>query len=288
MKKITLGLAALLILIVIKMATDTYNFEPKGQASTYPPSVDVKNTISASLDELLPDKAINVLWNNYFYYFTWIESINAIVSQGNDSAGNTQANITIPGSWEVATSGSGSLSFGTAGAVLATGATNGSATGIDKRPISQAIIRLDKPQRFRTAFRLSATTNQVAYLVRGGVAIAGATNKYFGFRINGNALQGTVENNNASTRTNLDLGVTLSANTTYEVEARLFPNDKVIFLVKNATTNIFEEKGVIATYGAAGIPTGTTQVDFFEFYIGNSAAEDKQITVSYVEYVQLR
>lgn len=230
---------------------------------------------------------INSLWNKFFYYFTWLESLNVSAPQGADSGGDTEANITMPGSWDTATSGSATLSFGSAGCVLSTGATSGSASGIAKRPLSQNIIRFDKIQRFRTAFRLSAITNQTAYLIRGGTAQAGASFKYFGFRITGSTLQGTVENNNASTRTNLDLGVTLVADTTYEVEARFFPKEKVIFLVKNSAGE-FEERGIITTLGAAGIPAGTTEIDFFEFYISNSAAEAKQLTVSYVEYIQER
>lgn len=243
--------------------------------------------LNTSLERLMPKLSMNLLWNKYFYYFTWLESLNASVAQGDDAGGDVEDNFTVPGAWDTATSGTGSLSFGSAGCVLKTGATSGSATGIAKRPLSQSIIRFDRVQRFRTAFRISATTNQVAYLVKGGVAISGASLKYFGFRINGDVLQGTVENNNASTRTNLALGVTLSADTTYEVEARLYPNEKVIFYMKDSS-GVFVERGVITTVGAAGIPTGGTQTDFFEFYITNSAAEDKQMTVSYVEYVQER
>lgn len=248
----------------------------------FPPDQDFKAATEQSMNEFLPERILNFLWSSHFYYFSWIESINVVAT---DSGGDT---VTLPGAWDTATDGSASFSFGSTGAVLSTGATSGSDIALGKRPLSQTVLRWDKIQRFRTAFRISATTNQTGYLIRGGQAISGSGLKYFGFRISGNALQGTVENNNASTRTNLALGVTLSADTTYDVEARLFPGQKVIFYVKNSTTGIYEQKGVITTTGAAGIPTGGATTDFFEFSLVNSAAEAKSMTVSFVEYIQQR
>ena len=231
----------------------------------------------------------DIVWRRYFYYFTWLESLNASTAQANDSGGSTEANITVPGAWDTATSNSASLSFGSAGCVLVTGTTNSSAAGIAKRPTAQSIIRLDRNQRFRTAFRLSAITNQTAYLARGGIAIAGMSSLYYGFRITGSTLQGVVSNGNASDRTTVNLGVTLAANTTYDVEALYVPGDRCDFFVRNSTTGIYERRGSItSTASNTGLPIGTTSTEFFEFYLINSAAENKQMTVSFIEYIQER
>jgi len=241
----------------------------------------------------------HALWNKYFYYFTWLESavatetLTETLTQAADSGTDTEENIAFstntihPGSWEFFSNSGASFGFDSAGANLITGATNGAQIGMLKRPLSQLIIRFDRIQRFRTAFRLTSVTNQIGYLVRGGVLFSSPSLKYFGFRINGSALEGTVENNNAGTRTNLDLGFTLSANTTYEVEAHFFPREKVVFLIKNSS-GIFEERGTTTTLGAAGIPAGDTETDFFEFFLTNSATESKEMLVSYVEYLQER
>ena len=250
-------------------------------------------------DQLSRD-LIETVWSKYFYYFTWLESavatetLTETLTQDADSGSDTEEDIAFstntihPGSWEFFSNGTASFGFDSSGTNLITGTTINSQIGMLKRPLSQLIIRFDRTQRSRTAFRLTAVTNQIGYLVRGGVLFSSPSLKYFGFRIADNALKGTVENNNAGGRTNIDLSTTLSANTTVEVEARYIPGQRAEFYVKNTTTGIFELKGVIKTRGAAGIPIGTTETDFFEFFLTNTAGEAKEMLVSYVEYLQER
>ena len=132
---------------------------------------------------------------------------------------------------------------------LNTGGTDGYYAGAVKNWDVQNVLRFDRQQRFRTAFSVNNVSNIILYLLRGNQK--SGTNKYYGFKIVGNSLQGVARNGGSEQTIVL---LTISADTTYDLQALFLPNEKIIFSVRDSSDDKFIEEGLLVS----GIPTGTT------------------------------
>lgn len=249
-------------------------------ADFFPPNEDFKRAVEEAMDEILPEKILDLVWNEYFYLFEWLGSVNVVTSQAADSAGDTEEDITLPGIWGTFTGpGNALVSVSSSRVTLTTGTTSGSGAGIEKDPAIQGILRYDRKQRFRTAFQISVITNVTAHLVRGD---NNGGNVYYGFKINAGTLQGVTRNGGSETTIDLQ---SISANTGYDLEARLLPGNKVLFLVRDANNpNTFEPRGVLTT----NLPTENPNFNYATIRIDTSNTTSKSLEVSFFEYAQKR
>lgn len=216
---------------------------------------------------------MDIVWDQYFYDFQWLGTVTAV---GSDSNADT---MTVPGIFSSGTSGSGTLTISSDHITLSTGTTSSSATAIFKRPDIQNILSFNKEQRFRSAFEITSTSSQDGYVIIGKES----SNTYYGFHIDDGALKGICYDGTSSTE--VTLISSLSTNTTYEVEARLYPGTKVEFFVaeEGGSPDTLLPRGAVSS----NLPSGSND-NLYQLEIQNTAAADKQLKVSFVEYIQLR
>lgn len=171
----------------------------------YPPDQETIRAVEFALDRLLPEKIFDIVWDKYFYFSTFFESID----------GYGQTGTVVAGEW---------------GFTLTSGA--GTTAALTKTPEYQNVLNWHKRQRMRTNFLMTSVTSVTAQFVVGNIN----TDEHYGFKIVNNQVKGTVAD--GSTESTIDL-VTITANSQHAYEARLFPGEKVVFYVDG------EEKGVL-------------------------------------------
>jgi len=229
--------------------TDKYIFEPQSQASNYPPSVDLKVAVDSVLDENLPDKIFDLIWKKTFHWITLFESLDGF----NFTAGATQS-----------TNGSY--------VELKTSSTLNNEVEINKQPAWQGLITFSQRSYFRTNISFTDITDQTIYATVGN---KGTTN-YYGFKIVADALYG-VSYDGTTEKTILLQTITA---TTFNLEARYLPSNKIVFLVDSV------EKGTITVN--LPIPVKTSNVQLMDIRIKTTATAVKTIQVSFFEYLQTR
>ena len=245
----------IIILVIITMA----NF--------YPPDENFKRAVEESMDEILPEKILDLVWNKYFYYNTFFESLDG---------------------WSLVDASSGSSIVSEIGVQLHTGATTNNVSGIVKAPRLQETISFDNRGRFRTAFRISnASTGDIEANITVGLGPeSGAKNRY-GFRIISGNLTGIVSDGTNTSTVTLISSFTAQAN--YIIEARLLPSDKVVFLVSDADSEVLIERGSINTNlpsGSLDTTSGGEDNAWIEYLIKAKADDSKIILFSFFEYIQ--
>lgn len=215
----------------------------------FPPTPDFKAAVEEAMDEILPEKILDLVWNNFFYYpevFTSLDSLSESII------------------------GSSGLRFtATPQPVLEvfTGANSSDSVLSGKHLFQQDFLSFDKLQYFRTQFQIDSVSNVVANITIGPDG--------YGFRISNNSLIGFVTDND-SNETTVTLQ-TILVNTTYKIEAKFFPIiDKVIFLVDNV------EKGVVK-----GLPTGQ-HTNLWSLELTTSENATKNMLVQTFELIQKR
>ena len=237
----------------------------------YPPDPESQKSIEFSFDRFAVSKIMDLIWRKLFYYFTFFESADGyLVDSG---------------------TGGGSAGVSDTGLSITTGATSGNDEFVAKRPsvavgsgTGNSILSWARNQRFRTDFAVDSVTSITAYLVRGATQNR-TTDPYFGFKVVNNALQGVCRDNSTEGEVTIALA-TITAATKYAVEARFLPGDKIVFSILNATTGLYEEKGVLSTK----LPRSTTTINdtLMEYYLKTTAAGAKNLTISFFEYQQER
>lgn len=197
------------------------------------------------------ERILETMWND-FLYITPFYAESARVLDGS--------------------SGTGSGTFSTEGIVCETGATSG---GVGERSLASVseIIKRTRETRFRAIAKVDATTAVTAFV--GCLGLDGLNST--GFVFDSGTLKGRV--NNGSTTTDVSLQ-SYAANTYYELELVLYPGSGVKFLVDGI------EKGSIS--GGNLLPQGTSNIYIFTASISNSAAANKILYVSYLEFIQRR
>lgn len=227
------------------------------------PADDQTNSILRDfLKENLGDFARETNWRDYFYYFTFFESLDG---------------------WGLADSSGGFSGADFQSVALATGTTLDDESSIGKDPVYQDILDYDKPAKFRTAFQLGSVASE-EFFAGIGVGGNGAVGNHYGFLVVGGTLYGVVGNGAAQTTVTLLTGV--SASYSYLVEAEFYPGDKVVFKVKRSDETELVERGVINT----GMPTGpfTNWAMFDIINKVGGAGSAKTANFSFFEYIQKR
>lgn len=193
----------------------------------------------------------DLVWRKYFYYYTFFESVDGLTRTGT---------VTIDGT----------------GVTLNTGAGTAS---IIKEPLVQASVgSIDFAKhsriRFGVEFGAGSLSSVVAYFTLGTFGIG---ENYYGFNISNSTLRGSSSNANTTASNAIDLQ-TLSVSTSYELEARFYPNVKKI---------IFSVNGVQRGILRSDLPTGTS-ANVLSAIIGTTDSATKTVVVSYHEILQKR
>lgn len=155
--------------------------------------------------------------------------------------------------------------------------------GISKDTNNKNLLKWDKDQRMRMNVSLSSVSDVTAVMIMGNEQIGGSTTSHFGFKITNATLKGIAGDKAASAQTSVDLK-TLSASTVYEIDARYYANQKVVFLVDGV------ELGGIST----NLPKTDNDVGYnpgvMEIYVQNDASSgaNKQLISSFFEYIRVK
>lgn len=249
MKRAVYVLTIINLIWLIIIMTDNFEFEKPSQASVYPPSVDFKQAVEATINDILADKIFDTIWKKTFHWITVFESLDGF----NFNAGATQS-----------TNGSY--------VQLATSAVLNNEVEINKQPSWQGLITFSQRSYFRSNIYFNNTTNQTIYLTVGNKD----TTNYYGFKIIDANLYG-VSYDGTTEKTILLTTITA---TNYNLEARYLPSNKIVFLVESL------EIGVITTN--LPLPVTTSNVQLMDIRIKTTATAIKTIQVSFFEYLQVR
>lgn len=219
-------------------------------------SFEFEQQLRRGLDRLMPERLLSDVWRNVFYYmesFVSTESFSSSLSGAGSGFGFTATPQPV---FEVFT-----------------GTSTGNSALLGKHLFQQDVLSFGNPQRFRTHFQVSSTT-----LIRANISVGPDG---YGFRVSSSTLLGYVTDNDDNEST-VNLGVSLSPDVTYFVEALFNPNDKVIFYVKNSTTSQMEARGILTD-----LPTGEhTNLWSLELTTNNNAR--KTMFVQLFELIQQR
>ena len=251
MKNIKTIVIVVLLTTIILMATDFFEFEKPNKASQYPPSLDFKAAVESAMDEILPDKVLNLLWKNTFHWLTLFESVDGFVQ-------------TIVGTGTVTLDGND--------VVLATSAVANDSVDLAKEPSWLGLATFSQRSFMRSAVVVNSITSQEIYIKVGRSDTQG-----YGFKIINGSLYGTTHSGTTESTVLLQ---TISISTAYQLEARYLPSDKVVFFVDTI------EKGVLTTNLPSPAVTANDKLMTLRVKTTTTAARNMQ--VSYFEYLQRR
>lgn len=221
MKKAVYVLIVLnLIGLAIIMATNDFNFGQKqNNQSFYPPSVDFKQATEQAMNEILPNKIFDLIWDISFYWNTIFESLDGFALGGN-----------VPTIDPV--------NFG--GVNLTTTAVANNSSYLYKiiGDGQQSPVVFNKKTRIKYHIDTSVLTNITAFFTLGTYGIG---EEYYGFEIVNGVLKGSSSNADTGSSNAITL-MTLSASTTYILEAKYNPNDKIVFIVNGIEVGIIKNE----------------------------------------------
>ncbi len=241
---LTIGIIGLAIL----MATDKFEFEKPSKASQYPPSVDFKEAVNLTLNEILKDKLYGFIRDDHYKISTFFESIDGYAKQGN-----------VPTLDEL-------------GVHLATAASLNSTSILFKQPTNN-ILSFREKSYFKIVVTFDNISNVVAYLTVGQFGIS---EEYYGFELSGATLKGSSSNANTGSSNAINLK-TISAITTHELKVQFNPNDKVIFYVNDV------EVGSLKTE----LPSNNAFSIIPFLQIKTTDTSSKTMHIDYFEYGQI-
>ena len=208
----------------------------------------IKDEIASSI--------VEILWDDVIYWSTFYESADGWTLTGTP---------TFIG-------GEVSLSASTAMTVAISKDTN-----------NKNLLKWDKDQRMRMNFSLSSVADLTAIMVMGNQIVGGVTNSHFGFRVDNNSLKGVAGDKMSSAQTSIPLK-TLTGSTVYEIDARYYAGQKVVFLVDGV-----ELGGISTNLPITDNDTGYNP-GIMEIVITNDAASgaNKQLISSFFEYIRVK
>ena len=240
------------IIVLFFSLTDEFEFNNQSKASqnsVYPITPDFKAGVNQALDELLLDKIFDLEWKKLFFFQTLFESLTGFTVSGPAP--------TIDGT----------------GVTMTTDGTLNNESEVTKQPGIQGLIAFYQRSAFRIKVYLAQVTAQTIYITVGNKD----TTHYYGFKIVDNTLYGVTYNGVTENAVSLQ---SVSATTSYNLEARYFPDDKVVFFVDAV------EKGVSKLY--LPVPSTTINVQLMDIRVKATAAVAKTIKVSMFQYMQAR
>lgn len=207
--------------------------------------------LKKAIEQFLPDLAVNLQWENYFYFASVFESIDRYT--------------VVTGLGAVIVSPGDGLDI-TTGAAL----SDASLAGLDMSP--GTVVSYNKQTRFRTSIQIDDPTNTKIL-----VTTLNDSQGYIGFFINAGAIKG-VATPDGITLTEIGLG-TMLANTWYTLELRYLPQNKIVFYVNGVQLGVLTK----------GFPTGAGgSFGIFNATLINLDSNGHDLNVSYFEYLQHR
>lgn len=229
-------------------------------------SPEYKRAMDRTMDEILPPKIIDIVWDKYFYYFDPFDSLDSLVITGTGGRGSA----TLTGGVFELESGNIANDTVTAQKVL----------GSPRSPLD-----FGKRQRFRTDFLATDFPLNASVLV-GNLSINDMN--YYGFTVDSDeVIYGVSANNGQETKVRLDDYIAPTGAASEEsnpiFEARLDPINKVVrFLINDV------EKGIIST----NLPK-QSEIDkrFSSLWIRQvqtEAAVEAILSGAFFEYIQER
>jgi len=202
------------------------------------------------------------IWEDMFFWSTFFESIDGY-------------NQTIPSG--------GSITNNSEQLILSTGATANNEVRIYKQPEWQGVLTFYKKNAFRTNIVLNSVSNLESWLTVG--PSNNSSFSFYGFKIVNNTLKG-VSCDGGGTIQEINL-MTISSSTSYNLEARYYPNEKIVFYVKGPNDSIgFRPAGVITSH----LPKAA-QAPFYmiiDVRIKTTDANNKTLSMSFWEFMQSR
>ena len=218
------------------------------QKRFYPPSVDFKEAVDATLTEKLPDRIFNLVWKKTFHWITFFESIDGFTKTAGTTLTSDQY-ITF-----LTTNVSGNNQY------------------IEKKPLYQGLITFSQKSYFRSDLYFVNNTAQTIYLIVGQ-----KTGDAYGFKVINGTIYGVTRN--GANESTISLG-SITAGDDMNLEARYYPNDKVIFLTDSV------EKGTLSI----NLPSPANVASQFLFYadITTDEAVAKEMRMSFFQYSQFR
>lgn len=216
------------------------------------------------LEDTITDSIIDIVWNKYFYYNTYFESLDG---------------------WNLQDTSAGSSIVSRLGVHLVTGASTNDISSIDKEPVYQNVLSFDVESRFASAIFVN-TVSAIEAFVGVGFVNNGATGEHYGFFIDDSTLYGTCANGTSQTTVAL-MTITTNHPTTvdpiYFVEARFYPGSKVEFYVKTDYSGVFIHRGTITT----NLPKGA-MFEWLSAQVKTTTTSAAEIRFGNMEYIQRR
>lgn len=203
------------------------------------------NPSKDNLEQIIADRILDIVWNEYYYYSTTFDSIDRYLVSIN----------------------SGSVSITSSGISITTGGTG---TDEDSAflPVSSDLLSTKKEARFRLSNKLDSTSNVNWFALTLEDSTAA---DYTGFRMMNGSIYGV--SSHASTETDVLLQ-TYIAGTFYQLELRYFPGQRVDFYVNGI------QLGTIIV----NLPT-LTPTRIVDIGLSESTASAKTSTTSYFEFI---
>jgi len=229
-----------------------------------------KAILKEAVKERLGDVILDTVWDDYFYYMTFFESLDGWNGTNFDTSQFVKVNKGV--------------SFLTSGIIqVSAGPTDTNGTQIDKSPLNQPILTYDRVQRFRTQVK-AVTINEIDAFIVIGDDPSLANKAHYGFQIEENTLRGLCGDGTATNAT-IDL-LTLSGGENLVLEARLLPKEKITFYVSTTGMDGLKERGTLTT----PIPTGGMDDSLFSTWasilaVAKSNVADKGDWATATSYV---
>ena len=213
----------------------------------------------SNVGSTIGDQIIDIVWNKYFYFSTFFESLDG---------------------WYP--TGTGTTSLNDTGVTLTTGAVASNSITIDKAPLNDSRLSFDKDSRFRTTATFSNNTN---ISVDCGVGNVISGKPCYGFLAVNGTLYGFTGNGTSTTSVVLQ---TLSAVQVVQLEARYYSKNRVDFY---ATTTQSPTSVVLLGSISTTLPTGT-MISAGQFWLNmtvvTTTTAPRSITINSMEYIQQR
>jgi hypothetical protein len=204
------------------------------------------------------------IWRKIFIWTTFFESLDG---------------------YKITTPSGGSITISGESLVLTTGSTAGNEARIQKNPLFQGVVTFYKKNAFRTSIILTSVSEVEGWLTVGNSTLS---TPFYGFKINNNVLKGVSYKGSGSTVEEVNL-MTISNSITYHLEARYYPNDKIVFYVKQAedNQNIYNNPMGIITSNLP-LPQPISNPQIMDIRFKTTTANSKSLKISFWQYIQSR
>jgi hypothetical protein len=229
------------------------------QRLSYPMDSASKSIISRTIDEFFSEKVMKALWEDFYYYSTFFESID-----GYDS---TEGALPWIGGDTV---------------LIATETVSGNRADLFKIPKTNNVLRWDKEQKFKTSIQLGFVTSMEARIGIGELREGAGIDTHYGFYILNGAIYGESAYESSSNQTQLNLNVSIADETARtDLEAIFIPHAGITFRVNGVergkiTTNLPNQDSVL------------THDSFIQMAIKTTTNALRELKFSNFEFIQKR